>query len=365
MGKSAKAAYLDNPESHTNRAVSHGSPGYIVICPPCQYERFIQQLLLGGKPAEVLVLLPRMNIGQSSGAALVQKTHELLNLAMALMSADAQDPNEHVSLSLTHMIARKLADYDVFRLSTQELLDLFTYKASDTTRKKARKELEDTLREEFGDTVEDLNAAWGTNFATWDEAVEALIARRVTHDTALSIRAKVYKLQPSLRIVCQTPHMILIPSLHSFTSKVKREDEAKVNAAIRQLFTALIVGLALDCSVAVLNSGETIAFEGGEGVAMVPRAPALRALVGSEWVSLDRAEIWLKAISAASLLAYDTAFPERSNLYALLSSPTTGHIIRRIEQQEVKRKREGKQPFSTQQRFQHIQLLETLKEALR
>jgi hypothetical protein len=136
-GTSAKAAYLDNPESHTNRAVSHGSPGYIVICPPCQYERFIQQLLLGGKPAEMLVLLPRMNIGQGSGAVLVQKAHELLNRAMALMSTDAQDPNEHVSLSLTQMIARKLADHDVFQLSAQELLDLFTYKASEDTRKKS------------------------------------------------------------------------------------------------------------------------------------------------------------------------------------------------------------------------------------
>jgi hypothetical protein len=361
VGKSAKAAYLDNPESHTNRAVSHGSPGYIVICPACQYERFIQQLLLGGKPSEVLVLLPRMNIGQGSGAALVQKAHELLNRAMVLMSADAQDPNEHVSLSLTQVIARKLADHDVFRLSAQELLDLFTYKASDDTRKKARKALEDALREEFGDTVDDLNAAWDTDFASWDEAVEALIARRVTHDTALSIRADVYKLQPTLRIVCQTPHMILIPLRYPMAVG----KDAEVNKAIRELFTLLILGLALDCSVAVLNSSEAITFEGGEGVALVPRVPALRDLVGSEWVSLDRAEEWLRAIGAASLLVYDTAFPERSNLYALLSSPTRGHIIRRIEQEEEKRRREGRQRFSTQQRFQHIQLLETLKEVLR
>ncbi len=125
-GESAKAAYLDNPESHSNRAVSHGSPGYVVICPACKYERFIQQLLLGGKPAEMLVLLPRMNIGQGSGAALVQKANELLNQAMALMSGDAQDPNQHLSLALTQMIARKLSTRDVFRLSPAEMLDLFT-----------------------------------------------------------------------------------------------------------------------------------------------------------------------------------------------------------------------------------------------
>ncbi len=350
-GASAKAAYLDNPESHTNRAVAHGSPGYIVICPACKYERFIQQLLLGGKPAEMLVLLPRMNIGQGSGAALVQKANELLNRAMLLMSAEAEDPNEHLSLSLTQMIARKLADQDVFQLSPQELLDVFTYKAADDTRKKARKELEEKLREEFGDTVDDLNAAWDTDFSTWDEAVEALIARRVTHDTALSIRAEVYKLQPTLRIVCQTPHMILIPLLYPMAVG----KDAEINKAIRELFALLILGLALDCSVAVLNSGEVISFEGGEGVALVPRVPALRDLVGSEWVSLDQAEKWLKAIGAASLLAQATALPERSNLYQILTAPTPGHILRRIEQSSE----------SGIVNYQQLQYLETLKEVLR
>jgi len=292
-----------------------------------------------------------MNIGQGSGAALVQKAHELLNRAKALMSADAQDPNEHVSLSLTQMIARKLADHDVFRLSAQELLDLFTYKASDDTRKKARKALEDALREEFGDTVDDLNAAWDTDFATWDEAVEALIAHRVTHDTALSIRADVYKLRPTLRIVCQTPHMILIPLVYPMAVG----KDAEVNRAIRELFTLLILGLALDCSVAVLKSGETIAFEGGEGVARVPRVPALRDLVGSEWVSLDQAEKWLKAIGAASLLAEATGLPERSNLYQILSAPTPGHVLRRIEQNSE----------SGAVNYQQLQYLETLKEVLR
>jgi len=91
----------------------------------------------------------------------------------------------------------------------------------------------------------------------------------------------------------------------------------------------------------------------------------LSDLVGSEWVSLDQAERWLKAIGAASLLANNTAFPERSNLYAILKSPTPGHVIRRIEQQEEKRRREGKPSFTLQQRAEHIKLLEILKEVLR
>ena len=360
-GSVAKAAYLDKPESHTNRAVSHGSPGYIVICPACKYERFIQNLLLGGKSAEILVLLPRMNIGQGSGAELVHKAHELWASASRLMSNDTDDPNEHVSLALTQMIARKLSEQDVFTLSPRALLDVFTYSASADTRKKGRKALEDALRETIGETVGDLNDSWGTDFSDWDTAVQALVDGKVTDGTALEIRTYAYKLQTTLRIVCQTPHLILLPLRYPMA--IERESEA--NAAIRRLFAMLVLGLALDCYVASIGSGDAITFEGGEGVARVPRVPALRDLVGSEWVSLDQAERWLKAIGAASLLANNTAFPERSNLYAILKSPTPGHVIRRIEQQEEKRRREGKPSFTLQQRAEHIKLLEILKEVLR
>lgn len=350
-GSAAKAAYLDKPESHTNRAISHGSPGYIVICAACKYERFIQQLLLGGKPAELLVLFPRMNIGQGSGMEMVRKAQELMSRTTLLMSNDNDDPNEHVSLSLTQMIARKLSEQDVFTLSPRALLDIFTYSASDDARKKNRKALEEGLRENLLETVDDLNASWGMDFSDWDTAVQALVDGKVTESTALGIRADAYKLQPTLHIVCQTPHLILIPLLYPMA--VGKDSE--VNTAIRRLFAMLILGLALDCSVAVLNSGDAITFEGGEGVARVPRVPALRDLVGDEWVSLDQAEKWIKAIGAASLIAQATELSERSNLYQILSAPTPGHILRRIEQQSE----------SGAASYKHLQHLETLKEVLR
>jgi len=350
-GSAARAAYLDKPEAHTNRAVSHGSPGYIVICPACKYERFIQNLLLGSKPAELLVLLPRMNIGQGSGVELVQKARELWANAGRLMSNDTSDPNEHVSLALTQMIARTLSDQDVFALSPRALLDAFTYSASADTRKKCRKEMEDALREAFGETVGDLNDSWGTEFKDWDTAVQALLEGKVADTTARAIRADVYRLQPTLKIICQTPHLILLP----LRDPMAVGKDAEVNAAIRRLFAMLVLGLALDCSVASLSSGDAITFGGGEGVARVPKVPALRDLVGSEWVTLDQAEKWLKAIGAASLIAQATGLPERSNLYQILSAPTPGHILRRIEEQSE----------SGAASYKHIKHLEILKEVLR
>lgn len=58
-GIKASADFLDNPQSHTNRAVSHGPFGYVMICEVCKYERFLRQILLGSKPADVVVLFPK------------------------------------------------------------------------------------------------------------------------------------------------------------------------------------------------------------------------------------------------------------------------------------------------------------------
>ena len=90
-------------------------------------------------------------------------------------------------------------------------------------------------------------------------------------------------------------------------------------------------------------------------MARVPPVPALRELIGSEWVPIESAKRWLDAIGAAALLAGATEFPQRSSLYAILKSPTPGHILRRIEQKSD----------SGQAYIHHIQLLETLKEVLR
>lgn len=100
---------------------------------------------------------------------------------------------------------------------------------------------------------------------------------------------------------------------------------------MRELFTLLLIGIALDCSVVAIDIGDPIEFLGGEGVARVPPIPAIRDLVGNDWVGLDKAGIWLEKIGAASLLANATSYPERSNLYQILSAITRGHVLRRIE----------------------------------
>jgi hypothetical protein len=130
--------------------------------------------------------------------------------------------------------------------------------------------------------------------------------------------------------------------------------ESETNSALRKLFTSLLIGLALDMSVAVIGDTDEIDFEGGEGVAFVPPVPSVRSLIGANWVSIEEAEKWFRAIGAAGRLAGATCYRERSNLFSILSAPTPGHILRRIEE----RAESGKASFF------HINYLEMVKEVL-
>lgn len=355
-GTEAKADFIDKPDAHTNRALSHGRSGKIVICDACKFERFLQQLILGSQVTDMIVLFPRMNIGHGNGQILKRKINEIWDRALLRMSEANPEPDAHLSLGLIYYPARELANQDVFRLAPSEIVDLITYRSSKDTAKKHRRELEKSLKEMYEVnelTVDLLNEMWETSFATKDEAIEALLQNKVTDDEARQAVKAAFRLTPQFHIACQTPNMIFAP----LTNPISVGKESDTNAGIRELYITLTLGLVLDCSVAIMKSGEVLNFEGGEGVARVPPVPALRDLIGSEWVPIDAAKKWLDAIGAAALLANDTAFPERSNLYAILKSPTVGHILRRIEQQ----KSDGKQMQAT---MRHIRWLQTLEEVL-
>ena len=353
-GTKAKADFVGNPEGHTNRGISHGRAGQIVICDTCKYERFLQQLLLGSQVADLLVLFPRMNIGHSSGEVFRQKAIQIWDKASIRMTEANPNPDLHLSLGLTYNLAQKLSDYDVYQLTPDEIVEVITYESRTDTKKRNRRDLEKELKTTYGMDelrLDEINELWDTDFTTIEEALEALINGEVQDDEARDIRTMAFRLNPQFYIACQTPHMILVP----LTNPVSIGDESDTNAGLRELYLTLILGLSLDCSVAVVKAGEIITFEGGEGVARVPPTPALREIVGAEWISVEAAEGWLNAIGAIALLANATAFPERSNLYQILKSPTLGHVLRRIEQ-----KSENGQAY-----MYHFHLLEQMKEVLR
>lgn len=333
-GVKASADFINKPESHTNRGVAHGSFGYVTICNVCYCEFILRQLLLGERMAELIVIFPRMNIGPVAGELLVRKAHALYNKAYALMIGETGDPDRRLWLTFTPFIAEQVLGRDLYRLGPEELVNLLAYRASEDDRRKNRRQLEKALREAYEDDLEGANAEWGTDFSSWKEAADAVYVNKVADPRARQVRAEVYRLYPQMRLVCQIPNMIMLPVSYS----IRFGNDSDATAALRRTFVALLLGICLDVSVAIVRDSEQIDFQGGEGVAFVPPVAAARELIGANWVPLSESERWLRAIGMASILASAGQYSDRSGLLEVLTAPTVGHILRRIEQKRAAEK---------------------------
>jgi hypothetical protein len=362
-GTQAKADFVDKPESHTNRATAYGGFDKIFICDACKYERLLRQVLLGEKIQEVMVLMPRRNIGREAGATLVRRAKALYDKLYVVMMGETDDPDVQVSMSLTGIAADKGLDKNIFQLSDEELSGLFSYRAGEKNRRKHRNQLSKMLKEEFND-LDTLNEEWATEYEDWDSALDAVISGEISEEPAPELRREAYRLGLRMKLICQTPNLILIP----LSRPLSVGNDNETNSALRKLFVELVVGLALNCSVAILHDSESFVLPEPQGVAWIPPTGPARRLVGemlerferkrlakrsemqqqkmnrltsSEWVPLEYAEQVYKAIGVASMLADDTNYSDRSHIYQVLSAPTVGHVVRRIEQESST----GQMPF--------------------
>jgi hypothetical protein len=203
--------------------------------------------------------------------------------------------------------------------------------------------------------------------------VDAVIANQVEDSGAKAIRREVYKLVPRLKLIAKTPNMLLLP----VTYPLAMEDDSETNGALRKIFVELLLGLSLDVSVAIVRDSDLIDFRGGEGVAWVPPVGNARRLMDeliqrlarrrarrdaaepgrlpdTAWIPLGYSEDIFRAIGAAALVADATNYSKRAHLFSVLTAPTAGHVLRRIEQQSDLGQ-------ATSEQFKH---LHTLQEVL-
>ncbi len=331
-GKKASADFIDNPQTHTNRGISHGPFGYIMVCVACYYERLLGQVLMGSRPAEVICLFPRQNIGPARGSLFVRGVRDWMEKARAQMRGETGDLGWGFSMGLTDWTARQLGDRDPFGIQADELPSLFQFRFSADTQRKRQREALSRLKEEFDGDLDALGAACGAKFDSWEGAVEALINDRLTQHEFKAIRREVFRLYETAHLICETPNVIFIPLSHEVATGTEESDTSK---ALRRLYVSLLLSLVFDAAVAIHKDGEPLQLRSG-GAAYVSPVPAVRALIQEEWVPVGHAMRWLGAIGAASLLARDTGLPERSALYQILASDPAERIVRRIEEQPKK-----------------------------
>jgi hypothetical protein len=353
-GRKASADFIDNPQAHTNRAMSHGSFGYIMICEACYYERLLRQVLLGSRPAEIITLIPRLNVGPGKGEQLVRKVHEWIESAQRRMRGETGSLDHGFSLAFTDQAASHLAGRDPLTLEPEQLLPVFSFRFREDTQKNRKREALKRLREEFDDDLGALNDLCSQPFPSWEAAVDALIENRINQQELRAIRREVFRLYETVRLVCETPNLIFIPLTYEIAAG---EDESETNKALRRLYVALLVSLVFDGAVAIHREGEAVDLTNAGGAAYVPPIPAVRSLIGHEWVPVENAAQWLRAIGAASLLAKDTGFSERSSIYQVLAESPPERLVRRLEDNLQQQRRTVN--------LGHIHNIDILREARR
>jgi hypothetical protein len=325
-GRKASADFIDNPQTHTNRGVSHGSFGYVMVCSTCYHERVLRQLLLGQQPKEIIALSPRLNLGPSNGPSLIQAIREWADAANGAKGADFG-----FSMSFTDQTARQAQERDPFELRPEELVALFRYRFSSDTQKKRRKEALGILKAEFDDDLDSLNMACAESFPDWDTALGALLAGEIDQQECKQIRREVLKLGDAVVLIPQTPNLVLIPLTDEIASS---KDESESNKALRRLYVALILSSVFDAAVSIRRVTEIPDFGQNAGAAYVPAVPAIRSLIRKEWIPVSEARFWLSAIGAAGILSRDAALPARSALYQALAADPAEKLVRRIEEKE-------------------------------
>lgn len=332
-GVKASADFIDNPQTHTNRGTAYGSFGYVMVCSTCYYERLLVQVVLGSRPQEMITLLPRLNVGPGRGQQLVDGVRGWVETAKAQMRGDAGDLESGFSLGLTDQAARHLGGRDPFGLKPEELLSLFSYRFTAETQKKRKSEAMRRLKEEFDDDLGAAQAATARPFATWEAAVGALIANQVIQQEFGVIRREVFRLQETIHLICQTPNLVFIPLSYEVAAG---NDESEAGKAWRRLYVALILSIVFDAAVAIHKEGEPVDFQVTAGAAFVPPVPAVRSLVGHDWLPIVEAPRWLAAIGAASQLARDSGLSPRSALHQILAEDPPERLVRRVEEHLAK-----------------------------
>ncbi|MBV9300662.1 MAG: hypothetical protein JOY62_05575 [Acidobacteriaceae bacterium] len=328
-GRKASADFIDNPQSHTNRGVSHGAFGYVVVCKSCYYERLLRQVLMETRPAEIITLLPPWNIGPRNGDLIVKRVHAMVDQASAEMRGETGDVTSGFSFSLTEHIARRMEEKLAGDAGTINLISLFRYRVGSETARKRKRELELRLQEEYGGDLAALNAMCGTRYSSWGAVLDAVSSPGPLPDDLHEIRREILRLDPNMGLACETPNLVFIP----LTYEIGSSDESDANKALRRLFAALLIHTVFGATVAIHSEPSDIDPSNAVGAAWVPPVPAVRNVIGTDWISADSAELWLERIGAAARLAQATGYPSRSAMYQTFITDPAEKVMQRIESQ--------------------------------
>lgn len=339
------SASLGNAGTYSNRRIAFEGPGSPPICRPCAADIRLGQLTLGGPIETAITLLPRRSFGPAGGRAVLEAARALRSIVDRQLAPATTDPGRFISLTLPPVVLRAIADAGL----GEALLGT----VSPQTLKKRIKRLESTLsdRVDPADLV-DLNTDCGTCYASLEELADAIVSgtapTSIREDADVQAAVKAARFDPLLDFGTITPNLVVVSLSQGISSDEAAVEVALYSFALAALFARELGTAALVAPPAELRTALTT--RGGRSVYVPANGPA-RRLLGGDWLRLDEASRWLRAVRAAIALR---EYAGARTTYEVLTFPSAGFLVRRVELRS-----EGAGPWLTQ--WPHV---EALKEVL-
>lgn len=320
---------LGTAGTFSNRRLAFAPPGSPPVCRRCTTDLKIGQVVLGRRVDTVIAVVPRRILGPTAGRELMHRVRELRDDVDRQLSPATADLSKYLALSLPAQVLEATFRGDGLRGGTLRPL-------SEKSRVKRLKELEKALQERLGDGgLAGLNADYNTKFDSVGALVEAILrgeapeAVRRDHDVAVAVRSVMHEVQVGFGAV--TPNLVVV----SLDRRLGGKDDSDADRALYGFGLATLFALELGMATLIAPVSElrtALATRAGRAV-YVPADGPVRRLLGGDWMTLDAARRWLRALQAAVILQERA---KSNSLFEMLNYPSVGFLIRRIEQQAKK-----------------------------
>lgn len=316
---------LGNIGSFSNRRAAFDASGNPPVCPTCTVDLKLGRLCLGGPVRTVIGLLPPRGVAPSEAAHLVELVQDLKGLVDRQLSAETLDTTRYIALSLPHEILRQDRERP---LRERLVLRVLSQKSIREREKRLTEELSARLGGDEG--VAELGRELQVPLTSAADLAKALVegtAPPTTRDDP-DVAAALAHAQRDVLVEfgSVTPNLVIV----ALDREIAADREA--DRGLYQFGLAALFGQELGVAALVTSPGElrtAIASRLGRSV-YVPSNGPTRRLLGADWLSLDGAGTWLRALQAAIALGprlgRDTLGP-----YAVLRLPSAGFVVRRAE----------------------------------
>lgn len=344
---------ISKPTVFSNRITAYTGQGY-QVCPNCYYERILQQLMMGGKVGEFIVVFPTTIISQQRSAELEEMKTNFLGQIYSF--AEHENAGDYaISLSMEESLARNLRENSSEKWNTETLGEVFAYKKSEARKAKERKKILEVLQDQWGESVERINFVHQLNYQDWDQFIDDILQDKVDHSIEAVVNTReVVKSEVPVSMIYETPNFILFPTFNpNQSSAIDNQKESKAKSACKRLLISCLFHKVFNMSVAIVDLPElsNTLMENIGGSVYVPdhrlvKKEVLEArkrwmcqhekaelLQGALWLQSEEGEVdrWIEAIKSAILIYSKVAYPEKNNLYQILSLKSGGELLRRME----------------------------------